>query len=238
MPSHSSALRSPALGEALLTLPEAPERAVLAANLPDALDVREQLSRAHAHAQRRAQAGEDVFRAAFALQGGRIDDMLPLVALEIANTLHNLPDGAGHCVPGSESPAEEPRDDTRGVVAALQAGAVSLVAAGAVSDAVTFLCALLDWPEARSDALLGLAICAIRMERHEVGLVLALDYLKRGGRHPRAHCIAGLCRMRCGNRRAAQNHLALAARAARSDPLFRDELRAAQRLLIALNFSR
>ncbi|MGV6872690.1 hypothetical protein ACUSIJ_08360 [Pseudochelatococcus sp. B33] len=128
--------------------------------------------------------------------------------------------------------------DDADCVFALRAQAVALVAAGDIGGAITVLCALLDWPAARNDALLGLAICALRLERHDAALALALDYLKRGGKHPRAHCIVGVCHLRKGDRRAAQNHLAIAARAARGDTAFRDELRAAQRLLIVLNFGR
>ncbi|MGI6244211.1 MAG: hypothetical protein ACOYJQ_00385 [Pseudochelatococcus sp.] len=234
MALHSTALRSPALDDTLLMLPEVGgarfDSAAFSdpAGFFDSAEVRERLTQAHARAREQAHAGDEVLRAAFALQGEAADAMLPLVAAEVAGTLRRYP--------AAKDPAPEGPGGDAQCIAGLQAQAAALAAAGDVAGAVTVLCALLDWPEACNDALLGLAICALRLDRHDAALVFALDYLKRGGRHPRAHCVAGLCRMQLRDRKAAQSHLAAAARAARGDLRFRDELRAAQRLLIMLNF--
>lgn len=221
---------SPALGEALLVLPEArvrPFGGVASASLDD---IREKLSEAHARVMEQAQSGEEAFRVAFALQDSNAHSLLSLMESEFTQNLHNV---------SSHEGARDKADDVEGdphCMLALQSQAASLVTAGEINGAITLLCALLDWDEARNDALLGLAICAVRLERHDAALTLALDYIKRGGRHPRAHCIIGLCFLKTGDRRLAQTHLAVAARSARADVAFRDELRAAQRLLIMLNF--
>lgn len=251
MSSHSSAL-----GEALLSLPE-PWAAQDSAPVM-ATGVRERLSLAHSHTRQQALAGEEIFRVALALQDGLADDLLPSAVGSLTQALHNpelaeadpaataLAQAAGGTAgiatagldEGETGEGETPGAGDAVCVATLRAQAVSLVAAGDIAGAVAVLCALLDWPMARSDALLGLAICAVRLERHDAALALARDHLKRGGKHPRAHCIAGVCLLRRGDRRDAQNHLAIAARAARADSAFRNELRAAQRLLIMLNFGR
>lgn len=250
------ASHSPALGEALLVLPEpwAETRAGAASDVPRDIDQR--LSRAQSHARAQARAGEEIFRVALALQDSVVDDLLPSAMSSFTRALHSPGEGdsspgtADWPRPGDAADAPPSVADMEGIGAAatgdndvdcmitLRARAVVLVASGDIAGAITILCALMDWPGARNDAALGLAICAVRLERHEAALALALDYLRRGGKHPRAHCIVGLCHLRRGDRRAAQNHLAIAARAARGDVAFRDELRAAQRLLIMLNFGR
>ena len=219
-----------ALDEALLVLPEV-ERRPFSAMAHENV-IREALSAAHARVRQQAQAGEEAFRVAFALQDNNIDNLLSLAISEFTQNLHAI---AAH-EDEAKSSLNNELDSATQCMRTLQAQAAFLVAGGDISGAVTLLCALLDWDEARNDALLGLAICAVRMDRYDAALTLALDYLKRGGRHPRAQCIAGLCCLKNGDRRAAQNHLAIAARAARANPAFRDELRAAQRLLIMVNF--
>jgi hypothetical protein len=56
-------------------------------------------------------------------------------------------------------------------------------------------------------------------------------------KHPRAYYITGFCELQRGNRKNAQSHLAMAARMARRRPEFRDDLRAAQRLLLILHYA-
>lgn len=253
MTSHS-----PALGEALLALPEPwiKARPGSAHTPPDAF--RKRLTRAHSRAREQARAGEDIFRVVVALQDSVVEDLLPSAVSSFTQALHSSPvvdsRGArgsaaslvlGGLAAGSDE-AVVPSIDGAGqvvdagsdaeCVSTLRAHAAALVAAGDIGGAINILCALMDWPAARDDALLGLAICAVRIDRHDEALALALAYLKLGGKHPRAHCIVGVCQLRNGERRAAQNHLAIAVRAARGDATFRDELRAAQRLLIVLNF--
>ncbi len=251
MSSHS-----PALGETLLALPEpwvkAWREAAPKAPPKAPADIHQRLSQAHSNAREQALAGEEIFRVVVALQDSVVHELLPSALSSFTSALHSPPpdaaaasddsafEGGGsastqtHAGAGAERTIAD--SDDLECVAALRAQAVSLVAAGDIGGAITVLCALLDWPSVRDDALLGLAICAVRLDRHDDALALALDYLKRGGTHPRAHCIVGVCHLRKGDKRAAQNHLARAARAARTDPAFRDELRAAQRLLIVLNF--
>lgn len=243
MSSHS-----PALGEALLALPEPWVKAWREAAPAAPAGILQRLSLAHSNAREQAQAGEEIFRVVVALQDSVVHELLPSALSPFTSALHSpQPDAAiasgrsdveGGGPVAQETGAERTIADSDDLecVAALRAQAVSLVAAGDIGGAITVLCALLDWPSARDDALLGLAICAVRLDRHDDALALALDYLKRGGTHPRAHCIVGVCHLRKGDKRAAQNHLARAARAARTDAAFRDELRAAQRLLIVLNF--
>lgn len=223
-------LQSPVLGEALLVLPEVKGKSLgeVVARLDE---INQKLSLAHARVSEQARAEEGVFRIAIALQEGGAGKLLPLIEAELTRGLHNSPSlEEGTCA------SEELSADYNCIVA-LQAQAASLVARGEIDNAIMVLCALLDWDEARNDALLGLSICAVRLERYEAALALGLDYLKRGGGHPRAHCIVGLCYLKLGEKRLAQNHLAASARAARGDAIYRDELRDSQRLLIMLNFN-
>ncbi|MFT0891560.1 hypothetical protein [Pseudochelatococcus sp. G4_1912] len=223
---------SPVLGEALLVLPEATGKSFGRASSANLEDMRERLSEAHARVLEQAQAGEGAFRVAFALQDSHAESLLSLITSEFTQNLHTT------SVATTEQDEGGDAEGDPHCMLALQLQAASLVASGEINGAITLLCALLDWDEARNDALLGLAICAMRLERSDAALTLALDYIKRGGRHPRAHCIIGLCFLKSGDKRLAQTHLAVAARTARVDAAFRDELRAAQRLLIILNFGR
>lgn len=223
-------LQSPVLGEALLVLPEVGSKSMgeVAAQLDE---VHQKLAVAHARVMEQAKAGEEVFRIAVALREGKAGDLLPLVESELTRNLHKSPSII------NEAGASEELSADYYCILTLYSQAASLLANGEIDGAIAMLCALLDWDEARNDALLGLAICAVRLERYEEALALGLDYLKRGGRHPRSHCIIGLCYLKAGEKRLAQNHLAAAARAARGDAAYRDELRDAQRLLIMLNFN-
>lgn len=113
-------------------------------------------------------------------------------------------------------------------------GASAAVAAARFGEAIVLLVALTEVPAGRGDALIGLAVCAARLSAYEEALALALE--SRGLRpdHPRASCIAGLAELERGNRRAAQSHLAAAARLARGRPEFQEDLRLAQRNLLLM----
>lgn len=101
---------------------------------------------------------------------------------------------------------------------------------------IILLSSVLFEDELGLDPALGLAICAIRLGRLDEALALATESLRRGSKHPRAFCIAGLCELDRGELSAAQQYLAIATRVARSQPKFRNDMRMAQRLLLILNF--
>lgn len=113
----------------------------------------------------------------------------------------------------------------------------TLVSEGRFREAAALLGAVAGVPNGTFDGLLGLAVCALQLKRPEVALALAHECLKLDPRHPRAHCLAAHCELKRGDRRAAQNHYALATRLARSRPEFREDLRAAQRALLLMHLA-
>jgi|GEM_PF-3181021 len=92
-------------------------------------------------------------------------------------------------------------------------------------------------PESRGAALLGLALCAARHGDWDDALVLALEARRAAPGQPRASCLAGLCELERGNRRNSQTHLATAARLARSNPAYGEDLRLAQRALLLMHLT-
>ncbi len=130
---------------------------------------------------------------------------------------------------GSDGPM--PRQDL------LYALAAAAVADGRVAQAVAPLAALAAAPGRRAEALLGLAVCATRLGCYEDGLILAEEARRLTPGHPRASCAAGLCALELGNRRAAQGHLATAARLARRDAAHSEDLRLAQRALLLMHLA-
>lgn len=121
--------------------------------------------------------------------------------------------------------------------AILWGSAGTAVAEGRLNEAVILLLALAVAPSGRADGLLGLAVCAARLERYVDARVLALASRDAGAGHPRALCVAGLCALRQGDRRAAQSYLATAARVARRRTEFREDLRLAQRQLLLMHLA-
>jgi hypothetical protein len=109
--------------------------------------------------------------------------------------------------------------------------------AGKLGRAAVLLAALFHWAMDEVEALSSLAVCAASLGRFPEALLLANECLKLPQKHPRAYCLAGLCELERGNRKAAQSLLALAARLARTRPEFRKDLQAAQRLLLILHFA-
>lgn len=114
--------------------------------------------------------------------------------------------------------------------------AADAFAAGRTERAALLLSSLLFLDQPGVDPVLGLAVCAVKLDRLEEAFALATESLRRGSKHPRAFCIVGLCEFDRGERAAARTHLAIAARLARSRPEFREDMRMAQRLLLILNF--
>lgn len=92
-------------------------------------------------------------------------------------------------------------------------------------------------PESRAKALLDLALCAARHGDWDDAVILALESRRAAPGQPRASCLAGLCERERGNRRAAQTHLATAARLARSNPAHGEDLRLAQRALLLMHLT-
>jgi hypothetical protein len=94
----------------------------------------------------------------------------------------------------------------------------------------------LETDEDDPESALELAERAARSGCRKDAFLFAQESLRRGGKHPRAFCIVGVCELAWGERAAAQQHLAAATRLARSRTEFRRELRIAQRLLFILHF--
>jgi tetratricopeptide (TPR) repeat protein len=117
------------------------------------------------------------------------------------------------------------------------ANARELIAEGQDEDAAGFLGAALALGAGRSEIAAALAICAARMERYDTAVTLAELCLRDNDQHPRMLFIAGFCELKRGNRRASKTYLAKAARLARSRSEFRADQRAAQRLLLILQFA-
>jgi tetratricopeptide (TPR) repeat protein len=152
-----------------------------------------------------------------------------------------LPENPGRFVPAIAerlavkflSGAERPRVAS----AVFYEGAVEAAADGRSEEALILLAALLADDEARLDGLLGLAVLAMRLEAHDAALALAQESLQFSVKHPRACCIAGLCELERGDRKAAQTYFAAAARIARSRPEFREDLQTAQRALLMMHLA-
>jgi hypothetical protein len=92
-------------------------------------------------------------------------------------------------------------------------------------------------PASRAAALLGFALCAARHGDWDDAVILALESRRAAPGQPRASCLAGLCELERGNRRAAQTHLATAARLARANPAHGEDLRLAQRALLLMHLT-
>jgi tetratricopeptide (TPR) repeat protein len=146
-------------------------------------------------------------------------------------------DAAADCLLQHVEREEACAPEARSWPANLYLAASAAVSAGRVNEAVSLLAALADLPAGRADALLGLAVCATRLRCYDEALVLALESRKLGPGHPRASSVAGMCELERGNRRAAQAHFAAAARLARRDPRFHDDLRLVQRSLLLMHLA-
>ena len=216
------------LGHELLALPAptAPEQAISAmpSDLPTREQVEARLRLALAGVRDASDAGSQSRTTALSLLPPDADARLPTIAAAIVARRD------------SANAQATTQPDDQWLLPFLYDEAVGAVAAGQIDLATTALGVSLYWKAGEADALLGLAVCAVRLEQYDPALTLALDRLRLGHDHPRALCIAGLCELRRGDRRAAQNYLAAAARLARRNPAFREELRASQRLLILMHF--
>ncbi|KAB0676854.1 hypothetical protein [Aureimonas leprariae] len=115
------------------------------------------------------------------------------------------------------------------------AAARALDEAGRTGEAAALLDALVgDSASRKVDGCLGLAVLALRAGRLNEAEVLAGRCVELGARHPRACSILGLAALERGDETAAQSYLAAAARIARGEPDFSDDLRGAQRVLLMM----
>ncbi|WP_181705343.1 hypothetical protein [Chthonobacter rhizosphaerae] len=102
-----------------------------------------------------------------------------------------------------------------------------------------FLTALLDrGVGAAGDPTTRPARGSSAVGRAEAARTVARRVLATSPVTPRALFIAALCEAEGGSMRAACSHLAQAARLARSQPSWRGDLHAVQRLLISLHFGK
>jgi hypothetical protein len=145
---------------------------------------------------------------------------------------------AGRLAPAARPDgADRTQLDLDAVAPVLYDQAVEAMVEGKAGDATVALGLVAAAPSSRPDGLLGLAVCAARLQNYDAARTLAIETLKHRPGHPRACCIAGLCELERGDRKAAQQYLATAARMARRRPEFRDDLRAAQRLLLMMHMT-
>lgn len=134
-------------------------------------------------------------------------------------------------------PAEMPSDGAPVDPDALYGRAVDHVREGRPAAALGALLALQAAPGARAQAARALATLALRHARDDAALQLAERGLTMAPGHPRDSLVAGLVELQRSHRRAAQAHLAAAARSARRRPEYREDLRLAQRALLLLHLS-
>ena len=143
----------------------------------------------------------------------------------------------GNVDPFGDEAVSNPAPDGHAWGDLLYDAAAAAVARGRLDEAIALLAGLMPLAGRRLDALLGLSVCAARLGCYEDALILALASRGSGPGHPRASCVAGLCELERGNRRAAQAYLAVAARLARGRPDCRDDLRQAQRTLLLMHIA-
>lgn len=126
---------------------------------------------------------------------------------------------------------------SRDLLPVFYACAADALREGEVAEASLGLVSLLPSSGTRADGLLGLAVCATRLNRFDDALELALQSRRCGNRHPRACYVAGLAELERGNRAAAQGYLACASRLARRDLSHAEDLRMAQSRLLMMHMS-
>jgi hypothetical protein len=182
--------------------------------------------------ERRARDADAVACAILKLSPEWMDAALPALGTAMAEqTMFEPPVAA----PDVVEPREEAEWDP--LASIVYVAAVAKFRAGQIGSAVALLATHMLGPAAEADALTGLAICAVQLGKIREALILATACTKMPVKHPRAFCIAGYCELELGNRKTAQTLLALAARMARQRPEFREDLRAAQRLLLILHYA-
>ncbi len=169
--------------------------------------------------QRLAGAGESVALAAATFVGEALDEgEMAAVAARLRTELDSRPPTPNRLVGAHELAAAKLAEERHG-------------------EAALLLSMMLGWKAGLFDGLAGLASVAASLGRVEQARYFAGEAIKTGVRHPSAFCIAGLMDLEAGDRRSAQARLAIAARLARSDPRFRDDLHAAQRALLLMHLS-
>jgi hypothetical protein len=138
--------------------------------------------------------------------------------------------GAAFGVPaGADRDAPAPAEPYEAALAADAAGNEAL--------AVRILLAAAREPGHEADGCLGLAVLGVRRELPAEARALAERCLALGVRHPRACAVLGVAAMEDGDAENAQTFLAAAARIARGEAAFLDDLKGAQRALLTMRLS-
>ena len=109
--------------------------------------------------------------------------------------------------------------------------------AGRIAEAASLFDLYIHLSDGAYEGYLGLALCATSLDRFDLGLVLARKSAEAGSVHPRVHFVAGLCALKLGEGKIVKHHLALTTRIARRDRRYRADQRAAQRILLLLQFA-
>lgn len=117
------------------------------------------------------------------------------------------------------------------------AGASAFFAADDMPNAVCSFNLYVSLQPVSQSGLLGLSLCAIKLDRFDLGMVLGRESAGIKSLHPRVHFVVGVCALELGDDKTAKHHLALTTRIARRDPRHRVDLRAAQRILLLLQFA-
>lgn len=110
-----------------------------------------------------------------------------------------------------------------------------LDAAGRANDAALVLAVLSSVEGGHTAGMLGLAVLATRDGKMGPAGELVAACLEAPERHPRATSLAGIGALERGEKQAAQAYLATAARLARRNPGYSDELQIAQRALLLMH---
>ncbi|MEJ1160510.1 hypothetical protein [Prosthecomicrobium sp. N25] len=174
---------------------------------------------------RSAESGA-LWRAGLARLGGPAAEALDRLAGDV---------GIG---PGSAGPTGVVRfDDLRVAAASALAALDGTSPAGALAGAIAPLVMLCGNDASGPDGLIGLAALAVRRDDVAAAAVFAGEALRLAPGHPRAACLAGFAALAAGDRKGAQQLLAGTARLARRRPEYREDLRAAQQLLLIMHLT-
>jgi len=188
---------------------------------------------ARAALERRSADRDAVAVAALSLAPAWPDDALRAAwdasdAREVAPSAKTTPSRAGRDAPVTDAERD---------VGALYERALLEIEAERFAFAAILLLPVLHLEAGKADGMVALAICGIHVGNFDAARDLAMECTRLPEKHPRAFSIAGFCELQRGHRKAAQLLLAQAARLARRRPEFREDLRAAQRLLLILHFA-
>jgi tetratricopeptide (TPR) repeat protein len=188
---------------------------------------------ARAALERRSADGDAVATAALSLAPAWSDDAVraawdPSTERQEARSSKPTPGRAG---------PDAPLAGTAREIRGLYERAQDEIEADRFAFAAILLLPVLHLEAGKADGMVALAICGVHLGNFDAARDLAIECTRLPEKHPRAFSIAGFCELQRGQRKAAQLLLAQAARLARRRPEFREDLRAAQRLLLILHFA-